>query len=385
MTAIPDVGTLLNPISADYPCGANLRLSPAWAELRQLWTEDDRLPRGPWLRDLKSADWPQVAEGTADFLRTRSKDLRIAARWGEAQVYLNRFTGLTAAADLVRELLVRFWHFGLHPCEVESHETRLRALTWIASRWAHRVRHLQITESGGCPLHLVLQVAAETGEDPAVPQVGGILAESLREAIVMSSESWFGRQVEQLSGAALALERLSHAVAQLAPGEQTFQDLACLLARCQALYDALHKMFRPGEQPRISTENAAEIEVLEASRSVPSVDGLGLVLQSAELMIARGEFDGAIAALAQLRPETLIGRYQFYRNLLFAEVCLMRRQHQIAGPLLEELALVVGRHDLEKWESPQLVARVWRALYELIVTLQPAPTDRNWQSSTSKS
>lgn len=76
-----------------------------------------------------------------------------------------------------------------------------------------------------------------------------------------------------------------------------------------------------------------------------------------------GRLAEGLRVLQQALGQAATGRERFHRTLQLAEFCLMAHQHRLALPLAEDLALRVDEFRLEQWESPELIARVWGALY----------------------
>jgi type VI secretion system protein ImpA len=70
------------------------------------------------------------------------------------------------------------------------------------------------------------------------------------------------------------------------------------------------------------------------------------------------------------------GRERFHRTLQLTELCLMADQLRLALPLAEDLALRVDEFRLEQWESPDLMARVWGALYHCLRGAGDGAVDR---------
>ena len=57
------------------------------------------------------------------------------------------------------------------------------------------------------------------------------------------------------------------------------------------------------------------------------------------------------------------GRGRFQRRLQLAQVCLSTGADAIAYPILQELAATIDKHNLEEWESPDMVAHAFALLY----------------------
>jgi type VI secretion system protein ImpA len=57
------------------------------------------------------------------------------------------------------------------------------------------------------------------------------------------------------------------------------------------------------------------------------------------------------------------GRGKFQRRLQLAQVCLSTGAEAIAFPILQELSATIDKHQLEEWESPDMVAHAFALLY----------------------
>jgi type VI secretion system protein ImpA len=90
-----------------------------------------------------------------------------------------------------------------------------------------------------------------------------------------------------------------------------------------------------------------------------------------------GRTEEAITILAEEIAHQTSGRGKFQRKLQLAQVCLSTGQESIAHSLLEELAAAVDRHQLEDWESPELVAHALSLLYTCVGRTDMDPAAKN--------
>ncbi|OOH79389.1 type VI secretion protein [Pseudomonas koreensis] len=137
-TAVPDlIDQLLAPISADAPCGVDLRYEREFDQLRDLRREDDAsLPTGVWQSTLKRANWPEVEKLTTALLLERSKDLMLSAWLGEAWLHLQALDGLPGSLALIAGLCERFPEH-LHPQAEEGDQSwRVIPLEWLVRRYS---------------------------------------------------------------------------------------------------------------------------------------------------------------------------------------------------------------------------------------------------------
>jgi type VI secretion system protein ImpA len=83
------------------------------------------------------------------------------------------------------------------------------------------------------------------------------------------------------------------------------------------------------------------------------------------MLIRSGQIDKGLAQMVQLSAKETCGRNRFQRKLVLAEVCLASKRERLARSILEELAEQVDKHQLEMWESSELIAGVWIRLHKM--------------------
>lgn len=133
----PSLASLLEPLSAESPCGPSLRYDPDLDRLRDARREDDAsLPSGVWQAEIKRSDWAAVETLASQLLLTRSKDLMVAAWLGEAWLHRKTWEGLPSALALVIGLCERYPE-ELHPqAEDGDRSWRAAPLDWLIRRYA---------------------------------------------------------------------------------------------------------------------------------------------------------------------------------------------------------------------------------------------------------
>ncbi|WP_426385495.1 type VI secretion system protein TssA [Pseudomonas brassicacearum] len=131
------VSQLLEPISAESPCGPDLRYEPEYDQLRELRREDDTsLPAGVWQSSIKRALWPDLERLATTLLLERSKDLMISAWLGEAWLHMAGLEGLPGSLALVAGLCERYPE-QLHPQAEDGDQSwRVIPLEWLARRYS---------------------------------------------------------------------------------------------------------------------------------------------------------------------------------------------------------------------------------------------------------
>jgi type VI secretion system protein ImpA len=78
-----------------------------------------------------------------------------------------------------------------------------------------------------------------------------------------------------------------------------------------------------------------------------------------------GRGSEAIQMLAAEIPRQQSGRARFQRKLQLAQICMMTGHETLAQPILEELAQSIDQHQLDEWESREIVAQPLVMLYKL--------------------
>lgn len=143
-----DIGTLLQPIPGDDPAGDDLRHGPEFDALNEARRMDDDLDQGIWQTTVKKADWKGVVHQASDLLKTRTKDLQVAAWLVQALGHLHGPAGLAPGLLLVHGLVENFWD-GLYPrLDDGDPEPRLAPLVWLDSQLSRDLMATTVTQPG---------------------------------------------------------------------------------------------------------------------------------------------------------------------------------------------------------------------------------------------
>lgn len=137
MSLPPLIEQLLEPISAQAPCGQDLRYEREFDQLRELRREDDTtLPTGVWESSIKRGQWLELEKLATGLLLERSKDLMLCAWLGEAWLHRDGLEGLPGSLALVAGLCERYPE-DLHPRAEEGDQSwRVIPLEWLARRYS---------------------------------------------------------------------------------------------------------------------------------------------------------------------------------------------------------------------------------------------------------
>lgn len=200
---------LLVPVDGPGPGGEDLSFSPEYDAIAEARRADDpSLEQGDWVADLKQADWPAVERLAGELLRTRSKDLRLAGWWAEAQVHIHGFEGLARGYRLVAGLCDAWWD-QLHPlAEDGDQEQRIGNLAWLITHSARWLRELPLVQSPRGSWGLAqIEAAAARG-----PEAEGPDSDAVDAARRDTPHGFYVRLVEQLDECAAALAAMEAAV-----------------------------------------------------------------------------------------------------------------------------------------------------------------------------
>jgi type VI secretion system protein ImpA len=121
---------LLAPIEGEIPAGPEFRSSNEFAEIEKAFLEADQPSvTSPGGVDLEADEsFENVVELSSEFLRSRSKDLKVAVFLAAALLRVDGFKGLADGLEIILRLLQEYWD-GLHP----GIPSRAPILDWFGS------------------------------------------------------------------------------------------------------------------------------------------------------------------------------------------------------------------------------------------------------------
>lgn len=139
-----NIAELLQPVSAERPCGEDLTYSADMDRIAQARLEDDpALDQGVWVTALRQADWPLVVRQCSALLVTRSKDLRLAVWLAEALAQTEGPRGLGDGCAVLAGLCEQFWEVLYPLADDDDCEQRNGNLRWLLGRAPALLRQWQ--------------------------------------------------------------------------------------------------------------------------------------------------------------------------------------------------------------------------------------------------
>ncbi len=242
-----EIEPLLAPISEEQPAGESLLYDPAYDELKEA-------VRGGVRSQLEDGavappDWRTVLALASAALRTRSKDLQIAAWLTEALTRTAGFAGLRDGLRVIRGLQEAFWDT-LHP-QIEDGDLEFRA---------GRLSYLNDSSAGAARESLAAAIEAIPLTDGAAGEAYGYV--DFRDSREVEN---LGRQDPEKYAAALATGRLAgeawdRAVAgsRRAFYEPLYADANEALEECDRLQTSVSERFGKNAPSLLNVRKAIE-------------------------------------------------------------------------------------------------------------------------------
>nr|WKF61697.1 hypothetical protein HUO10_006229 [Paraburkholderia busanensis] len=255
-----DCATLLAPIDVAQPQGTTLRGTPVWNAIRRARESDDAsLPLGAWVRQLKRANWGEVARASLEALSYRSKDLHLAVWLCEALLQERGFAGLAAGVAVVDALCERYWDV-LYPGSPDGdYEHRANLVRWLNEKLIAPARLVPLTAAYGAdastqPGGVGLQPSGTSDSERAYTWAdceqlrrqqqassqtrggdeGGLDAAGFDKAMAATSDELLSGQHSALSQALAALAKLGATL------DQCFDDDAPGLGALRGVLEQIH-------------------------------------------------------------------------------------------------------------------------------------------------
>src|ERR1700722_2069842 len=132
----------------------------------------------------------------------------------------------------------------------------------------------------------------------------------------------------------------------------------------------------PALPPAAAVFDDPGVRASEPAEPVPP-DSFVLAVEAARA----GRANEAIQMVASEIPRQQSGRAKFQRKLQLAQICMMTNHETLAQPILEELTQSIHHHQLDEWESREIVAQPLVMLYKL---LRDEPTKQKLYARISR-
>lgn len=395
-----EIDGFLEPVAGADPCGENLYYSPVFDKIREARRQDDAGPMGQWERELKASDFRTVIKLAEETLKTKTKDLWLAAWLTEAWINRDRIPGLLAGLKLITALMTTFWE-GLHP-DVEDGDLGLRAtpLEWLGSAATAPspillLKAIPLTESG--VTWLVYKDARAMGYEDAVRgndartkaraaaiKEGKLPPEEFDKQFAVTPKAFY-RQLESDCGEAAATladlnrfcdERFGEDSPNFSPLRSALEDIAT------DVHSLLHKKLEtdpdpveappasPDSQPAGGADDPVSISLSQAAALSPLPDfanfSAGPIATGAEAAMY------VLAAAQFLRRETPSSpvSYLIVRALRWGE---LRAANEQLDALLEAPAGDV-RRTIRQYANQ----KDWKRLLETVETVMASACGRGW-------
>lgn len=261
---------LLAPIDTARPGGESLQGNGVYREIQEARREDDpTLPQGPWVHELKRADWDKVARVAVGALAGKSKDLRVAVWLLEAEIRRNGFAAIAPCVELIRALCERHWEH-LHPrIEGADLEYRTNVIHWANEKLLPVLRLVPLTRTGRDEPALTWAdwEQAQRNEQLRAAQSGNgrdaaddITPLAFAAAMAATPTEHLAARYPELRAAAASVEALSDTLNRLCANDApSLHNLAEMLDQIQTLIGAeLHKRgVHPNEPAPAGTASEA--------------------------------------------------------------------------------------------------------------------------------
>ncbi|MBS1158038.1 MAG: ImpA, N-terminal [Proteobacteria bacterium] len=144
-----DFERFLQPVRSGHgQCGEDMIFSAEFDQIQEARRfEDPSLAQGEWVTEVKEADWENVVRICEEVLKTKSKDLRIAAWLTEARGKIGGLAGLADGYTLLDLLCNTYWD-DIHPQpEDGDQEQRTGLLDWLVNQTSRLIRETPLTNS----------------------------------------------------------------------------------------------------------------------------------------------------------------------------------------------------------------------------------------------
>jgi type VI secretion system protein ImpA len=405
VSRLPDLESLIQPISDSQPAGEYLVYDPIYLKIAHA-----RSSSPDSAGKTRDPDWKNVVKYGVKALQERTKDLQIAAYVTEALGWLDGLDGLRQGFELFRALQETFWESAHPAIEGQDYGARLAPYEFVEDELP-KVLFIAIPLTAA-PLvenYYLQQFAPDNqslphreSRDDAIrrtnPSFHQRLAADLaacRAAYDAWKESAF-RQVKKSNSRAPSLQSVTAALDKLDWCLRTIETIRPFMVALvpedvtRSGAEAVEEMASAWDgnsiglmeqiEPRARDDGEAGVK-RRLTPTDPGADGAGTtdkaqpeVAEAARDLADAGRIDAAIDLLDRARQSARCRRDRFLRQLELVEICLHGDLAGVARPLLDELAAELDARKLDEWEDPALCARVLGAW---LVCLRSSQSDED--------
>ncbi|MFI7856295.1 type VI secretion system protein TssA [Pseudomonas promysalinigenes] len=325
----------------DGGSGEDLSFSALFDQIKEARRADpDYLTQGDWQTDLKTADWEQVIQLSAQGLIEQSKDLMLVAWLSEGLAHREHFDGITFGLELTERILDTFWE-SAYPSLDDGLEERAARLSWLKTTLTDIAGGLPITQGqnfGVLRYDESRHVENLALQNPKAMQTalneGKINAEIFQRSVALSDTEHLRDKALQLAASLQACNRLQTSIDRLFGHEApSFASLADMLTRASQLAEKLLKDRGVELHPAALTEATPDSTAAHHSEADEQMSTPALSATPAPMRTTPLTRDEAFTMLA--------GIAQFFKQ----------SEPQSPVPYLIERAIKWGNMPLEGWLS----------------------------------
>ena len=278
-----DVETLLQPVSADGPCGEDLEYDAAFGELERSAQGKEEQQIGDTIVEAEEPDWREVRK-LALALFSRTKDLRVVIYLIQANLRTHGFVGFAEGLELLRDMLQQYWDCVFPELDVEDNNDptmRINALISLCDDQLllNPIRKTPLVSSRMMGQFSLRDIAIATGEIQPVD-------DSAKVEMAAIDAAFMDTELEELQATTNAVNASIDAISQIeifvteqvgVSNAASFIDLANLLKEVsQILQERLSRrgvgVSETGETAEVIEQGAAEVAV-GASQPAASLSG----------------------------------------------------------------------------------------------------------------
>ena len=252
-----DVNAILQPISADAPCGVDLeegnKYDPEFAELERAAVGKPEQQIGNTLVPAESPDWKIVQRKSMEVL-ARSKDLRAATHLARSLLHTEGWAGFSRGLEVLAGLVNRYWD-GMYPRldpEDDNDPTmRINILMSITEPAVLSVvRGTPLVSSRSLGRYSLKDLESAAGDSAADPNGDQASAMASIEAAVMDAElAALEETTSAVRGCRAALGDLEAAIANrvASPDSLSFTKLSAIVRKAETFLSARLAQRTPAE------------------------------------------------------------------------------------------------------------------------------------------